>query len=55
MPSRNTDFVVIGNGNNIATNDSDGTVTVNGRTYELPENGTLIVEGNRVSTRTDRR
>lgn len=51
-----THVVVTGNGNNIAsTNTSENTVTINGRTYDLPENGTLIVDGNQISTGTNRR
>ena len=39
-----------GDGNNIAsTNPSENTVTINGRTYEMPEGGTLTVDGNQVS------
>jgi hypothetical protein len=42
---------IVGNGNGIAsTGAGENTVTINGRTYDLPENGTLVVDGNTVST-----
>ena len=56
MGRSNTHVVVTGDGNNISsTNTSADTVTINGRTYELPENGPLVVDGNRISTGTNRR
>lgn len=51
MGRKETRIVVTGDGNNIAsTNDSDATVTINGHTYDLPADGTVIVDGNQVST-----
>ena len=51
MGRSNTHVVVTGDGNNISsTNTSADTITINGRTYDLPENGTLVVDGNRINT-----
>lgn len=42
--------IVVGNGVS-STNDSADTVTVNGQTVLVPENGTVVIEGNTVTTR----
>lgn len=51
MGRKDTHVVVNGDGNNVASsNTSDSTVTINGRTYDLNETGTVTVDGNTVST-----
>lgn len=48
---QNTHVVVTGNGNDVAsTNTSESTVTINGQTFDLTEGGTVVVDGNTVST-----
>lgn len=56
MPRSETRITVTGDGNNIAsTNPSENTVTINGVTYEIPADGRIVVDGNRIDTgRRDR-
>ena len=49
-----TSIVVTGDGNNI-TRDSADTITVNGQTHDIPQNGTVVIDGNTVVTNIAKR